>query len=221
MTTLLRTPIARPPRRSPFIARTPFVAGLLLVAVLALPARAQGSTWAAGLRLGLFDMTNAADSYDAVYGDAMPQYGVQVERRCGRLRLALSVDHGSVSGERVLLTSGGPTGTGISDDLTLTPVHLTAAWRFNPRSRWEWSAGLGPSFLSWSTDSLGGGDSGSGFGGSAVLALRRQGPRWDFAGEARWSTFPGALDATGGVAAYYGEDDPGGVAVTLLALHRF
>jgi hypothetical protein len=177
--------------------------------------------WSAGFRLGLFDMINAADSYDAIYGDPMPQIGGQVERARGRLRFALSLDYGMVDGERVLLTGGGVRGTGIDEELVLAPLHLTAAWRFNPAARWEWSAGLGPSLLYWSTDSIGGGDSGSDFGGSVVTGVRRRGAAWDLGGELRWSTFPGALDDTGGVTRFYDEDDPGGLALTFLALRRF
>ena len=177
--------------------------------------------WSAGLRLGLFDMINAADSYDAIYGDPMPQIGGQVERQRGHLRYALSLDYGTVSGERVLLTSGGPTGTGVGQDLTLVPLHLTAAWRFNPTARWEWSAGLGPSLLSWSQSGGGDSDSGTQFGASLLLALRRQAARWDLGAEARWSTFPGAFDTDRGVTAYYDEDDPGGLALTVIALRHF
>ncbi len=175
------------------------------------------AVWSGGFRLGLFDMVNSADSYDAVYGDPMPQVGGQLERTRGRLRFALSLDYGIVEGERVFLTSGGPRGIGVDDELTYLPLHLTAAWRFNPQARWEWSAGLGPSFLSWSTDRV----SGSGVGGSAMLGLRRQGARWDLGGEARWSTFPGAVDTDRGVTAFYDEDDPGGIALTFLALRHF
>lgn len=177
--------------------------------------------WSAGFRLGLFDMTNSADSYDAIYGDPMPRVGGQVERQRGHLRFALSFDYGQVDGERVLLTGNGFRGTGIDEQLTLAPVHLTAAWRFNPLARWEWSAGLGPSFLFYDNGGEAGSDSGSDFGGSALLGLRHQGPTWDFGGELRWSTFPGALDDSRGVLAFFDEDDPGGVSLTFTALRRF
>lgn len=212
---------------------------LLLAALLAAPAAlAQDPApepaappppthWAAGFRLGVFDMVNASDSYDAVYGDPMPRLGGQVEWNRGRLRFAASLDYGSVDGERVILAGGGSTiGTGIDQELTVIPVHLTAAWRFNPRSEWEWSAGAGPSFLSWEEEGPFGSESSTDFGGSAVVALRWQrgeatGAAWDFGGELRWSTFPGAFDDTGGVTAFFDEDDPGGLSLTVLALRRF
>jgi len=176
-------------------------------------------SWGGGFRLGLFDMTNAADSYDEVYGDPMPRLGFQLERQRGHLRYSLSLDYGTVDGERVLLGTG--IGSGIDDGLTMIPVHFTAAWRFNPAAAWEWSAGLGPSFLSWENDGVTTSESGSDFGGSAVVALRRQGRQWDFAGELRWSTFPGALDDLGGVVSFFDEDDPGGTSLTLAAVRRF
>jgi len=217
------------------------LAAALLAALLAAPAaRGQDEprddpppahprtpvSWAAGVRLGAFDMTNSPDSYDAVYGDPLIFYGASLETQWRRLRLGLSFDYGTVSGERVLLTGGSTRGTGVGQDLTLTPLHLTAAWRFNPGARWEWSAGLGPSWLSWKDEGGGFSDSGSQAGGSAVVALRRarpglNAPGWEFGGELRWSTFPGALPDDGGVTAFYGEDDPGGLALTFLALHRW
>jgi hypothetical protein len=231
------TAMPRPAASRPALAAS---AAVLALALLAAPtARAQQpgvddgaprprtpASWAAGLRLGAFDMTNAADSYDAVYGDPLILYGLSLETQWRRLRFGLSVDHGSVSGERVLLTSGGPRGTGVGQDLTLTPIHLTAAWRFNPGARWEWSAGLGPSWLSWKDEGGGDSTSGSEVGGSAVVELRRtrgglNAPGWEWGAELRWSTFPGALPDDGGVTAFYGEDDPGGLALTFAALRRF
>jgi len=226
-----RTP--QPARLAAAAAALVFLAAALLAAPAA---RAQDDppdarprtpiSWAAGVRLGAFDMTNSPDSYDAVYGDPLIFYGASVETQWRRLRLGLSFDYGTVSGERVLLISGSPRGTGVGQDLTLTPIHLTAAWRFNPGARWEWSAGLGPSWLSWKDEGGGFSDSGSQVGGSAVVALRRARPGlnvpgWEFGGELRWSTFPGALPNEGGVTAFYGEDDPGGLALTFLALRRW
>jgi hypothetical protein len=210
---------------------------LLLAALVAAtpavaqPATAQAATktpasWAAGFRLGAFDMTNSADSYDAVYGDPAILAGASLETQWRRLRLGLTFDYGTVDGERVLLTSGGPRGTGVGQDLTLAPLHLTLAWRFNPASRWQWSAGLGPSWLYWKDEGGGFSNDGSDLGGSAVVELRRSRPGlnaagWEWAGELRWSTFPGALPDDGGVTAFYGEDDPGGLAVTFSALRRW
>jgi hypothetical protein len=177
--------------------------------------------WAFGLRLGVFDMTNAPDSYDAVYGDPMPQAGVQLERDWRRWRLALSADYGQVDGERALPTDP-PLPTGIEETLTLTPVHLTAAYRFRPQARWDVYAGLGPSLLSWKDETDFASESGSEVGGSALVGLRRQarGRGWEWGGELRWSSFPGALPDAG-FAGLFGEDDPGGLALTLVAARGF
>jgi hypothetical protein len=180
------------------------------------------TTWAWGLRAGLFEMVNAADSYDAIFGEPMPRVGVQVEvdwRR--RWRFAGSVDLGRVDGERVFLTDP-PRGTGIDEELTMVPVHLTAAYRFRPRETWDVYAGLGPSYLSWKDETDFDSESGSDVGGSLVAGVRRQPPaaRWRFGGELRWSTFPGALP-DGGVARFFDEDDPGGLSLTFLALRGF
>lgn len=190
---------------------------------------ARRSTWTAGVRGGLFDMTNSADAYDAVYGDLMPRIGGQLELdRWRRLRFALTLDYGQVDGERVLLTDP-PRGSGVDAELTMLPVHLTAAWRLRPFSRWDWYLGAGPSLLDWEDESAGESSSGTDFGGSVVLGLRRQ-PRapavgarplgWQLGGELRWSTFPDALP-DGGVAGFFDEDDPGGLSLTFVALRRF
>ncbi|HMB52455.1 MAG TPA: hypothetical protein VKU40_04005 [Thermoanaerobaculia bacterium] len=207
---------------------------LSLLFALAAPAAAQQqakppktpASWSLGLRLGAFDMINSADSYDAVYGDPVFMGGAVTEVQWRRLRFALSLDYGSVGGERVLLTGGSPRGTGVDQDLTLLPVHLTAFWRFNPGSPWEWSAGLGPSLLMWEDEGPGVSNDGTDTGGSVALALRRtagglNAPGWEWGGELRWSTFPGALPNEGGVTAFYDEDDPGGIALTFSAIRRF
>lgn len=206
---------------------------LLLAAALLLPAPAavaQGAAsphWAAGFRLGGFEMTNSSDSWDAVYGDVMPLVGGQVEWNLTRWRFAASLDYGTVDGERVLPTAGGNViGTGVDQELTLIPLHLTAAWRINPAAAWEWSLGAGPSLLDWTEDGPAGSTGSTDLGGSVVLGLRWQrgvarGAAWDFGGELRWSTFPGAFDDTGGLANFFDEDDPGGLALSLLAVRRF
>jgi hypothetical protein len=207
------------------VRRSLAVAAALAAAAVAPAAAAQGAPpagrWALGLRLGLFDMTNAADSYDAIYGDPMPQVGIQVERDWRRWRFDLAADWGEVDGERAFPTVP-PFGTGIDETLTLLPVHLTAAYRFRPGSRWDVYAGAGPSYLSWEDESDFASASGSQVGGSALLGLRRQGRRggWEVGAEVRWSTFPGALPDAG-FAGLFNEDDPGGLALTVVGLRGF
>lgn len=212
--------------------RVPFPVALLLVcSTLALaptaaaqqdPVAGTPTEWSWGLRAGLFEMVNAPDAYDAVFGDPMPQLGAQIEALWrSRWLLSAALDYGQIDGERVFLTDP-PLGTGIDEELTLMPIHLTAAYRFRPDALWDVYAGAGPSFLSWKDESELDSESGSDFGGSLVLGVRRQPPaaRWRFGGELRWSTFPGALPDDG-VAGFFDEDDPGGLSLSLLALRRF
>lgn len=178
--------------------------------------------WSWGLRAGLFEMINSPDAYDAVFGDPMPRLGLQVEADWrARWRFAASADYGFVEGERVLLADP-PIGTGIDEELTMVPLHLTAAWRFRPTARWDVYAGGGPSLLHWRDESDLDSESGTEPGGSVVVGLRRQPARavWRFGGELRWSTFPGALPE-GGAAGFFDEDDPGGLSLTFLALRAF
>ena len=218
----------------------PAAALLLLALAAAPPAAGQPAdppeapprtppSWAAGLRAGLFDMTNSPDAYDAVFGDPMPRLGAQLELDAlRRWRFALTLDYGTVDGERVLLTDP-PRGTGVDEELTTLPLHLTAAWRFRPRAAWDAYLGAGPSLLDWEDESEGTSEGGTDTGGSVVLGLRRQRPSppgvrrpggWEWGGELRWSTFPGALPDEG-AAGFFDEDDPGGLSLTFVALRRF
>lgn len=218
-------------RRDPIHAGA-FAVLALLAALAALPAAAQEdagdddahprTAWSWGLRGGLFEMTNSPDSYDAIFGDPMPRLGVQLEADWrARWRFAASLDYGLVEGERVLLTDP-PIGTGVDEELTTIPLHLTVAYRFRPTAAWDLYAGLGPSLLDWTDETDFDEEGGTDPGGSVVLGLRRQPPegRWRFGGELRWSTFPGAFPDTG-AAGFFDEDDPGGLSLTFLALRRF
>lgn len=185
-------------------------------------APAATTAWSWGVRAGLFEMVNSPDAYDAVFGDPMPRIGLQIEAdRRSRWRFAASLDIGRVDGERVLLTDP-PRSVGIEEELTMIPLHLTAAYRFRPQQAWDLYAGLGPSLLHWTDETDFDSESGTDAGGSVVVGARRQPPagRWRFGGELRWSTFPGALP-DGGAAGFFGEDDPGGLSLSLLALRRF
>jgi hypothetical protein len=197
-----------------------------------LAAPAPRTRWGLGARGGLFEMTNSPDAYDAVFGEPMPSVGAQLELdRLPRWRFAATLDYGQVEGERVLLTDP-PRGTGVEEELRMIPLHVTAAWRLRPLSRWDWYLGAGPSLLDWENEGAGTSNGSTDTGGSVVLGLRRQrepdlepgtidvdgGPRgWRWGGELRWSTFPDALPDTG-VSGFFGEDDPGGVTLTFVAM---
>lgn len=201
------------------------LAGLLLATfALAPPAFAQGGeapplSVRLGGRLGAFEGTGAADSYDAVFGEPMPQLGVALElgiRR--RLLLTLSYDYGRVKGEQVLPTTP-PRGTGEGETLTYQPLSLTAAWLFNPEAPWQVYAGLGATLLTWKDEGATASASGSDTGGHAVFGLRRGAGRWVLGGELRYSTIPDAVGEAG-ITRFFGEDDLGGVALHFVALAK-
>ncbi len=205
--------------------RLPVVTALVLgLACLAVPTPVAAGEFAAGLRAGVFEPTNAQDSYDAVYGGTMSQIGVQLEYHTrGRLFFEATYDRGSVNGETVAVVPGGgpPIPTGIDTELKLAPLHVTIAWLFRPRSSaWNVYAGAGPSVLYWSETSALGDRSTSDSGASAVVGVRRNLAKWAFGGELRYSSFPNALGDSG-VAGVFHEDDLGGFGLHALALYRF
>jgi hypothetical protein len=204
-------------------AHRPALAAVLLLTLLGLgatPAAAQDRL-RLGLRLGAFEPSNSQDSYDAVYGDTMTQIGGQLEWHTqGRLFYAVSIDYGTVDGS---LRAPPTPPQGIDTELTLMPVHVTAAWFLRPReSSWNVYAGLGPSLLIWeeSVDFAGVGledTSETDLGASAVLGLRKPFDRFSLSGELRWSTFPSALDEETNP---FGDDDLGGLGVAVVGLWK-
>ena len=199
-------------------AAVAFLAGLLTAAT---PASA-GDRFELGLRFGGFEPSNSQDTYDAIYGGTMPQLGVQFEvHTARRIFFQAAFDHGSVDGGLVFPVDGGFEPTGTDSTLTLTPLHLTAAWLFRrPGAAWNAYAGLGPSVLFWSEKSDFDERSSSDFGGSAVVGLRKPFTSWSLGAEIRWSTFPGALGDEG-LADLLDEGDLGGFGLNAFALYRF
>lgn len=176
--------------------------------------------WDVGVRFTSLVSINAKDSYDAVFGGAMTRYGAQLEfRPRPHFLLSLAAETGSKTGERVLPTRP-PISTGVSEKLTLTPVHLSVAWIFHPDAQLNWYAGAGPTFLSWKDESAGENNSGSNTGAHIVGGLRWQGAgRWSFGGEVRYSTVPNAV-GDAGITKFYNEDDLGGFSISLMSLWR-
>jgi hypothetical protein len=196
--------------------------GLVAMAAAARPATAQPARPPVevrlGARLGAFDMVNSPDSYDAVFGEPMPQLGLALEvQPWRRVLLALTYDYGEVDGEQVL-PSRPPRQTGVSETLTYQPLALTAAWVANPEARWRWHLGGGLTLLDWKdegTRSASGSDSGY----HAVAGLRTARARWTLGGELRYSTIPDAVGESG-ITAFFDEDDLGGLALHFVALYR-
>jgi hypothetical protein len=174
--------------------------------------------WRLGVRLGAFDMINSSDSYDAVYGDPMPQLGVALEAEIRRWLIGLTWDHGEVDGEQVL-PGRPPRPTGAGETLTYRPLSLTAAWVVNPAARWRWHLGAGVTLLDWEDEGVTRSADGSDTGAHAVAGIRRERRRWTFGGELRWSTIPDAVGEAG-ITRFFGEDDLGGIAFHVVALYR-
>jgi len=177
-----------------------------------------GVAWRLGLRLGAFDMINSSDSYDAVYGEPMPQLGIALEAQVRRWLIGLTWDHGEVDGEQVL-PSRPPRSTGVGETLTYRPLSLTAAWVINPEARWRWHVGAGATLLDWEDEGASRSADGSDTGGHVVGGVRRDRRGWTFGGELRWSTIPDAVGEAG-ITRFFGDDDLGGVALHVVALYR-
>ncbi len=204
------------------MARSQRVPTILRVAVLAVglatTAAEAAPTWRLGARLGGLEPTNAQRSYDAVYGGVLPLLGVEAEIEVrGRLRLALSWEHGEVDGEQVLPTDP-PRPIGVRETLTYEPLALTASWVLNPQRRWRVSLGGGLLLLSWE-DRGSRTASGSDPGAVALLGVDRELGRWRLGLELRASTVPNAI-GDAGISKLYGEDDLGGVGLHLRAAWR-
>ncbi len=189
---------------------------LALVAAGAItsPAHAQGGlSGHLGLRVSGFEMVNSADSWDAVYGGTMTQPGVSFELRSkSRWYLSLSADQGDVDGEQVVFLPE-PQGTGTTTNLELAPIRLTAGRIFRGESPWSVFVGLGPELVRWEESSEIGSTSASDFGYHATAGLRRNLGRFGLDLSLTYSTVPDALES--GAAALLGEDDLGGLTVTL------
>ncbi len=175
--------------------------------------------WSLGGRLGAFEMIGSADSYDAVFGEPMPQVGLALEAEVRRhLLLALTYDYGRVEGEQVL-PSRPPRPTGIAETLTYQPLAATAAWVANPDARWRFYAGGGATLLFWEDEGGTRSADGTDPGAHAVVGLRRAGEGFRWGAELRYSTVPDAIGEAG-ISRAFGEDDLGGLALTFVGMWR-
>lgn len=198
-------------RRS--LATCLFALGTLLISLLALPAQAQGDRFHIGVRLGTLDLIHSSDSYDAVYGDTMTQVGIGLELRFRQhWFLSLDVDRGEVDGEQVVFLPQ-PVSTEIATTLEIMPIHLSFGRIFNSEANWSWYFGVGPTFVDWEESSDTGTSSSSDGGFHGLAGLRRNLNHWSLDLELLYSTVPDAFE--GGAAAFFGEDDIGGVSLTL------
>jgi hypothetical protein len=162
----------------------------------------------------------AADSFDAVTGSPSgPIFGGGA--RVGLPFGGLFVDVGAwryrADGERVFVDDGEIFPLGIPVEITITPIELSAGWRFRIRQAPKFTpyAAGGLTILRYqetsdfSTEAEDADDTFNGFhvlGGAEYKITRWLG----LAGEASWSTVPDAIGDSG-VSAAFDETDLGGI----------
>lgn len=194
----------------------------LPMALVSAGAAEAATSWHVGARVGGFEASQASDTWDAVYGDTMTQYGVQVELRFHDPSwfVALAVDRGSVDGEAVApLPGGGTVPTGTETELTMTPIHLTVGGIALADRAWQVYYGGGLTRLEWEDENILDPVDTTDDGFHALVGLRHERGRVGFAGEARWSTIPDAI-GEGGASEFFGEDDWGGLSAHLVLSFR-
>jgi hypothetical protein len=193
------------------------LAGLLALALPAAPASA--GEFAAELLGGYFALS-ASQSADAVFGSA----GGFTWGGAGRysFKKGIFVTAGvrtfSKEGERVFVA--GPTdpvaGLGFPLRVRITPVSLTAGYRFRESKTVVPYGGIGASLTSFSEESSVAGrpydESRSKAGFHVVGGTEVGRGRFRFGAEVGWSTVPDVV-GVGGVSAVYGENNLGGWSV--------
>ena len=170
--------------------------------------------------VGRLNLT-AADTFEAVLGKhAGPILGggITIGLPLGGLYVEAGAWRFKEDGQRVFLAGGQVFELGVPLTVTLTPIEVTAGWRFRQRgARIVPYAGAGITSTRYreAAGFAGAGDdvderfSGYHFIGGVQLKIRR----WlGFGGEVVWTTTPDAL-GTGGVSRAFGDDDLGGTSV--------
>ena len=184
--------------------------------------RADEGRFLIAVQAGSFDPTGFADSYDAVYGDALVPVGGRFEWALHpRLALALSSTVVSASGEQIAILPGEPPQpTGIGTRIELNPWHLTLSWRIHPEGPWSGTVGLGPTLVRYSEKSEFEELSSDEVGGHASASVRRAFGRFVVGAELLYASIPDAL-GEGGAAALFDESDLGGITGSILFGYTF
>ena len=172
---------------------------------------------------GMFGLINltAVDTFDAILGQSSGHIyggGATIGIPLGGLFVDIGAWRFKQVGERVFITNGREVfHLGIPVTITITPVELTAGWRFRRRnSRLVPYAGGGVTWYgyketsSFSTPSE---DVDERFNGYHVMGgVEYRVMRWlGLGGEAAWTTIPDAI-GTGGVSKVFGDTDLGGAS---------
>lgn len=159
----------------------------------------------------------ASQSFEAVLGSKSgPLFGAGAQVVAGRnLFFSFDVTKFQKDGERVVVANGEAFPNGIATTISVTPIEISAGWRFDDGQRtvipylggglgWhrykettELAADLDVDFTKMGFQFIGGAE--------------WRAARWiGVAGEAGWMAVPDAFTASTGAAAAFGEDDLGG-----------
>lgn len=171
---------------------------------------------------GMFGLLNftAVDTFDAVLGKPSGNIyggGATVGLPLGGLFVDIGAWRFKQVGERVFVGNGEVFHLGIPVTITITPVELTAGWRFRRRnSRLVPYAGAGVTMYGYnetSSFSTPAEDVDERFNGYHVVGgIDYKVMRWfGLGGEAAWTTIPDAI-GTGGASKAFGETDLGGAS---------
>jgi hypothetical protein len=165
----------------------------------------------------------ASQTFKAVLGSGQGQdFGGGLNLTQGPAYIEIGARRFAKHGERVFVTDGGQVfPLGIDTEVTMTPLEVTAGWRFRPRfgTRVRPQVGIGYTRLRYqeSADFAQDGDdvdaSFNGFhvAGGAELRLAR----WvGVTGEVAWSSVANAIGA-GGASQAFNEDNLGGTSLRL------
>lgn len=173
--------------------------------------------------VGRMDLSSA-NSFDAIVGKhAGPIVGggAHVGLPWGGLFAEVGAWRFHQDGERVFINNGTRFPLGIHEDITLTPIEISAGWRVRfrrlPKLIPYAAVGLtSMRFQETSDVSAAGEDVDENFGGYHLnVGAEYKIMRWlGVAGEAQWSTVPDAIGA-GGVSETFQENELGGKAVRL------
>lgn len=171
---------------------------------------------------GMFGLINltAVDTFDAVLGQSSGNIyggGATVGLPLGGLFVDIGAWRFKQVGERVFINNGEVFHLGIPLTITITPVELTAGWKFRWRnSRLVPYAGGGVTMYGYketSAFSTPAEDVDERFNGYHVIGgVEYKVLRWlGLGGEAAWTTIPDAI-GTGGASKEFGDTDLGGAS---------
>lgn len=171
---------------------------------------------------GMFGLMNftAVETFDAVLGKSSGNIyggGATVGLPLGGLFVDIGAWRFKQVGERVFITNGEVFHLGIPVTITITPVEITAGWKFRWRnSRLVPYAGSGITMYGYketSSFSTPAEDVDERFNGYHVIGgVEYKVLRWlGLGGEAAWTTIPDAI-GTGGASKEFGETELGGTS---------